>query len=74
MSDIIPFGKGRLGLELESVQRAIDEAASWAGSEYARRIRGATRGLLGIRHGGGGVMGEPESRQPSGRGSVQQPR
>lgn len=52
MADVT-WGKGRQLLELETVQRAIDESASWAGTEYARRMRGASRALIGMTHGGG---------------------
>lgn len=46
------WGTGRQLLELESVQRAIDEAAAWAGTEYARMLRGSSRALIGWKFGG----------------------
>src|SRR5262245_17139493 len=45
------WGKGRELLELETVQRAIDESSVWAGTEYARQLRGATRAMIGFTSG-----------------------
>ena len=49
------FGKGRELLELETVQRAIDESAAWAGAEFARKLREGTRYLIGTTLYGGPV-------------------
>lgn len=52
------FGKGRELLELETVQRAIDEAGQWAGTEHARRFRGFARAMIGYTS-SGAVMESP---------------
>lgn len=50
------FGRGKELLQLETVQRAIDESAKWASAEYERRQRGILRFHIGYDR-----SGEPES-------------